>query len=273
MTRRSTILVEGIERDPFVQIRVVFALAARGLRVQLRRAQFLMPAFVLPLALLAIVAGGTSSVTALHGFPGTGAFVGFIIAGTIVQGTLFAGLTGGIALAADIEGGFFDRLMTAPVARVSLVLGRIAGAAVLGVAQVAVFLAVALLFGASYEGGVPGVIEVAGLAACTAGAVCAVACAIALLTGSMQLMQNLFPLMFVLLFTAPAFFPRDFLAPAMGAIAPFNPLTYVVEGMRAALHADPALGSPLHGLLSALAFLIAATMFAVLAMRRRVATA
>lgn len=263
----------ALERTPAVQARVVFALAARGLRVQLRRAQFLMPAFVLPLMLLAVIAGGTSSVTTLRGFPDTGTFIGFIIAGTVVQGTLFAGLTGGIALAADIEGGFFDRLMTAPVARVSLVLGRIAGAAVLGVAQVAVFLLVALLFGARFEGGPTGVLEVAGLAAFTAGAVCAVACAIALATGSIQLMQNLFPLMFVLLFTAPAFFPRDFLAPAMGAVAPYNPLTYVLEGMRAALHADPALGSPLHGLMAALAFLAGATALSVLAMRRRVAAA
>ena len=43
-----------------------------------------------------------------------------------MQGALLAGLTAGIALAGDIEGGFFDRLLTAPVQRVSIVLGRVA---------------------------------------------------------------------------------------------------------------------------------------------------
>jgi ABC-2 type transport system permease protein len=83
-------------------------------------------------------------------------------------------------------------------------------------------------------------------------------------------MQNLFPMMFVLLFTAPAFFPRDFLAPELEAIAPYNPLTYVVEGIRAALHDDPALGNPWTGLLAAAGFLVAATVFSVVAMRKRV---
>lgn len=249
--------------------RVAWALADRGLRVQMRRAQFLVPSFLLPMVLLAIVASGTSSATKLPGFPDTGAYVGFIIGGTIVQGTLFAGLTGGIAMASDIEGGFFDRLMAAPVSRVSVVLGRILGSALLGAIQAPVFLTVAFLFGARYEGGVLGVLEVIALASLCAGAIAGVASAIALRTGSMQLMQNLFPLMFVLLFTAPAFFPRDFLSPALGAIAPFNPLTYVVEGIRAALHDNPSLGDPLHGFLAASAFLIVSVLFAASSMRSR----
>lgn len=249
--------------------RVAWALAGRGLRVQLRRAQFLLPSFLLPILLLVVVASGTSSATELPGFPDTGSYVGFIIGGTVVQGTLFAGLTGGIAMASDIEGGFFDRLMAAPVSRVSVVLGRILGSAVVGAIQAPVFLAVGFLFGARYEGGVIGVLEVIVLASMSAGAIAGIATAIALRTGSLQLMQNLFPLMFVLLFTAPAFFPRDFLSPALGAIAPFNPLTYVVEGIRAALHDDPSLGDPLKGFAAALAFLVATVAYAAVSMRAR----
>jgi ABC-2 type transport system permease protein len=252
------------------QTRVAFALAGRGLRVQLRRAQFLVPSFMLPLVLLGIIASGTSSATQLRGFPDTGAFIGFVVGGTIVQGTLFAGLTGGIAMASDIEGGFMDRLMAAPVSRIALVFGRILGASVVGAFQVLVFLGVAFIFGARYEGGIIGIAEVVVLASVSAGAVAGLASAIALRTGSMQLMQNLFPIMFVLLFTAPAFFPREFLNPALESVAPYNPLTYVVEGIRAAMHDNPALGSPLHGLLAAVGFLVASTALAVMAMRSRV---
>jgi len=252
------------------QVRVALALAGRGLRVQLRRAQFLVPSFMLPLVLLGIISSGTSSAAKLPGFPDTGAFVGFIVGGTIVQGTLFAGLTGGIAMAADIEGGFMDRLMAAPVSRVALVMGRIIGASTLGAVQAVVFLAVAFVFGARYQGGVVGIAETMLLASVSAGACAALASAIALRTGSLQLMQNLFPIMFVLLFTAPAFFPREFLNSTFRAIAPYNPLTYVVEGIRAALHDDAALGDPLKGLLAAALFMAASTVLAVLAMRSRV---
>ena len=59
--------------------------------------------------------------------------------------------------------------------------------------------------------------------------------AIALRTGSLSLLQSLFPFMFVMLFTAPAFFPQDLLTPVLQEVSVYNPLTYVVEGVRALL--------------------------------------
>ena len=97
----------------------------------------------------------------------------------------------------------------------------------------------------------------------------ALAAAIALRTGSLSLLQNLFPIVFVLLFTAPAFFPRDLLDPTMSTIAQYNPLTYIVEAIRASLHDDAALGDPLQGLLAAVGLLVGATAVAVWAMRSR----
>ena len=254
------------------QARVVGALAARALVIQTRKAQLLIPTFLLPLVLFAVVANGASAGRRLPGFPDTGSFAGFIIAGTLVQGTLLAGMTAGIAMAGDIEGGFFDRLLTAPVRRVSLVLGRLAGTAVLAAVQAVFFLAVAFAFGARYEGGVPGVLFTILLASITAIGTGGLACAIALRTGSLSLLQSLFPLVFVMLFTAPAFFPRQLLHPVLRSIAPYNPLAYVVEGMRGALHAHASLGSPANGLLAALALAAGATGLSVVAIYRRTAT-
>ncbi len=250
-------------------VRVVGALASRALRVQFRRAQFLIPAFLLPLVLLVVIASGTSSARALPGFPTTGAYVGFVVSGTLMQGALLAGITAGIALAVDIEGGFFDRLLSAPIQRVSIVLGRVTASAGLGVVQAVVFLGVAWIFGARYEGGITGVAFAILLTALAAGGMAALAAAIALRTGSLSLLQNLFPIVFVLLFTAPAFFPRDLLDPTLSTIAQYNPLTYIVEAIRASLHDDAALGDPLQGLLAAALLLVGATAVAVWAMRSR----
>ncbi len=136
--------------------RVVRALGRRALSLQFRRAQLLMPTFVLPLMLLAVIASGTSAAEGLDEFPDVSSYLGFVVPGTIIQGTLLAGLTAGIAVAAEIEGGFFDRLLAAPVHRASLVLGRLVGTAGLGALQVSFFLAVAAIFGAPYPGGVSG---------------------------------------------------------------------------------------------------------------------
>jgi ABC-2 type transport system permease protein len=249
--------------------RVVAALGRRAFSVQFRRAQLLMPTFVLPLMLLAVIASGTSAAQGLRGFPDVTSYLAFVVPGTVIQGALLAGLTSGTALAGDIESGFFDRLLAAPVRRTSLVLGRLVGTAGLSVLQSTFFLCVAFLFGARYPGGPVGVLAAIALTSLTAVGIGGVAAAIALRTGSLSLLQSIFPFMFVLLFTAPAFFPRDLLAPALRDAAVYNPLTYVVEAVRGLLAADPALGNGWHGLLAAAGVAVVTVALSTVALQER----
>lgn len=249
--------------------RVVAALGRRALSVQFRRAQLLMPTFVLPLMLLAVIASGTSAAQGLRGFPDVESYLAFVVPGTIIQGTILAGLTAGIAMASDIEFGFFDRLLAAPVHRTSLVLGRLAGTVALSVLQTTFFLLVSLLFGASYPGGIPGALVTIVLAAITACAMGGMSAAIALRTGSLSLLQSLFPFMFVLLFTAPAFFPQELLTPLLRDLSVYNPLTYVVEGVRALLGDTDELGSPAIGFASAIGMAVFTTALATAALKQR----
>lgn len=252
---------------------MVGALGRRALTVQFRRAQLLMPTFVLPLMLLAVIASGTSAAQGLRQFPDVTSYLGFVLPGTIIQGTLLAGLTTGIALAGDIEGGFFDRLLVAPVHRASLVVGRLAGTIGLAALQVSFFLGIATIFGASYPGGVGGVIATVLLGALTAVGTGGIAAAVALRTGSLSLLQSIFPFMFVFLFTAPAFFPRDLLLPVLRDVSLYNPLTYVVEGVRALLTGDPSLGDPWMGFAVAAGLAALTTVLATLALKERLRTA
>ena len=70
-----------------------------------------------------------------------------MLAGAMIQSTLLAGNTGGIALAVDIEMGFTDRLLAAPIPRFAIVAGRLAGTAALGAFTAVWFLAIGLVFG------------------------------------------------------------------------------------------------------------------------------
>src|SRR5215212_8138940 len=175
------------------EARVVQALGRRALSVQFRRAQLLMPTFVLPLMLLAVIASGTSAAQGLRGFPDVASYLAFVVPGTIMQGALLAGLTSGTALAADVEFGFFDRLLAAPVRRTSLVVGRQAGTLALSVLQSSFFLAVAFAFGARYPGGIGAVLVTVVLAAITAVGIGGLVSAIAIRTGSLSLLQSIFP--------------------------------------------------------------------------------
>ena len=255
------------------EARVVAALGRRALTVQFRRAQLLMPTFVLPLMLLAIIASGTSAAQGLRGFPDVASYLTFVVPGTVIQGALLAGLTSGTALAADIEFGFFDRLLAAPVRRASLVLGRLAGTLGLSLLQSVFFLSVAFVFGARYPGGFFALPAAIGLAALTAVGFGGLAAAIALRTGSVSLLQSVFPFVFVLLFTAPAFFPRELLAPALRTAAAYNPLTYIVEAVRGLLAGGAAPAQAWLGAAAALALALGSILLSTLALRARLRTA
>ena len=251
------------------EARVVRALGRRVISVQFRRAQLVMPTFVLPLMLLAVIASGTSAAQGLDTFPDVSSYLAFVVPGTVVQGTILAGLTAGIAMAADIEFGFFDRLLAAPVRRSSLVFGRLAGTLTLSLLQTTFFLTVALLFGARYPGGLGAVLATIVLAAITAVAMGAASASIAIWTGSVSLLQSLFPFMFVLLFTAPAFFPQELLSPVLRDISAYNPLTYVVEGVRGLLSGDDSLGDPVAGFAAAIGLAVSTCSLATTALGAR----
>jgi ABC-2 type transport system permease protein len=251
---------------------VVRALGHRALLVQFRRAQLVMPTFVLPLMLLAVIASGTSAARGLPGFPDVNAYISFVVPGTVIQGTLLAGLTTGMQLAGDIEFGFFDRLIAAPIHRTSLIIGRLTGTIGLTILQSSLFLFVAWIFGARYPGGFLAVLGAVGIAALTAAGIGGIAASIALRTGSLALLQSIFPFMFVLLFTAPAFFPQELLTPVLHDASVYNPLTYIVEGVRGLLQDDRSLGNPWYALLAAGSLVIVTTALATFALRERLRT-
>jgi ABC-2 type transport system permease protein len=72
-----------------------------------------------------------------------------------------------------------------------------------------------------------------------------------------------------MLFTSPAFFPQDLLTPVLHDVSVYNPLTYVVEGVRALLNDDTSLGSPWAGLGAACGLAVATTALSTLALKER----
>lgn len=213
-------------------LQVIAALGQRSVKQTFRRPQLMAPIIVFPTLLLAIQTGGAASAVDLPGFPQVDSFLQFMLAGSMMQSMLLAGNSGGIALAVDIEMGFTDRLFAAPISRFSIVLGRLAGTAALGILAGVWFLLIGLIFGARIEEGLPGALVVLVLVALTATAIGGIGAAIALRTGSASVVQGLFPFVFVILFLSSAFFPQALMVEPAKTIADYNPLSFIVEGIR-----------------------------------------
>jgi ABC-2 type transport system permease protein len=212
--------------------RVVAALGGRSVKQTLRRPQLAAPLLIFPGALLAIQTAGAGRAVDLPGFPPVESFLAFMLAGAMVQATLMTGNSGSISLAIDIEMGFTDRLFAAPISRYAVILGRLTATAMLGAFVALFFIAVGLIFGVAIEEGVPAVIWIVILVSASSLGFGAITAAIALRTNTASVVQGIFPLLFVILFVSDAFFPANLMLEPAAGIAEYNPLSFIVEGIR-----------------------------------------
>jgi len=230
------------------EARVVAALGGRSVRQAFRRPQFLAPIIVFPSLFLAVNTGGAGRAVDLPQFPPVNGFLDFQLAGAMLQSTMLAGVSAAIALALDIQIGFVDRLVAAPIARWSFVLGRLAATGVLGLIAGLWFLGVGLVFGAEIVAGVPGAVVVLALVGLNAIAWGTIGAAIALNSGSPSVAQGIFPIVFVILFLSSAFFPENLLLEPAKTIAEWNPMSPIADGIRDPIISELSLRPILEGL-------------------------
>ncbi|WP_372790506.1 ABC transporter permease [Paraconexibacter sp.] len=250
-------------------IRASVALGRRGLRNAFRRPQFLAPLIIFPTLFLAVNVGGLNRTTDLPGFPEVDGFLDFQLAAAITQSLMLGGVSSGIAMALEIEGGFFDRMVAAPIPRTAIVLGRLITTAVLAVAQIAYFVVLGLVFGASIKGGFEGLLVMLGIGTLAGIGFGAIGTTLALRAKSASTVQGIFPLVFVVLFISSAFFPRALLSSPSDTIAEYNPLSYIADGLRDPIISTVNAAPVLEGLAAAGLVAVAGTALSVLALRGR----
>jgi ABC-2 type transport system permease protein len=208
-------------------------MALRSILRTLRQPELIAPALVFPLFLLAVNAGGLSATTQIQGFPGH-SYLGFALAITFMQGALFATTTVGINLAEDARTGFLQRLSLSPVRGSAILAAELAGSSVLATAQATLYISVGLLSGATIRTGPLGALALVVLTVLTANAFAALGAFWALRTGSGEKVQALFPLLFAVFFLSSLFLPRDLITTDwFRVVATYNPVSYMIEGMRA----------------------------------------
>jgi ABC-2 type transport system permease protein len=207
-------------------------LAGRAIKRILRNpAQMVFP-ILFPLILLAVNASGLDAATDLPGFPAD-SYLDFALAIPFMQGALFAALNGGQDLARDIEGGFLDRLAMTPLSGAALLAGQLGGALFMGLISAVMYLVVGVAFGVGIASGVGGALVLLALALAISSAFACFGTFVALRAGTGEAVQGFFPLFFVLLFLSSAFFPRDLIEQEwFRTIATYNPVSYMVEGIR-----------------------------------------
>lgn len=245
------------------------ALSRRAIATTIRQPTSILPAMLFPLMFMALSSAAFERSTSLPGFPEVDSFLQFLVVTSIIQGSLFGSVAAGAAMATDIEGGFFERLIASPVSRPSILVGRVAGGALLGFVQAIFFFAIAYAFGMRSEGGILSLAMVAVTSAVVAAGMGSIATSFALRTGSAEAVQGSFPLMFAGLFLSSAFFPRELMDGWFQTVAGANPLSHLIEGLRYQVIAGIDFGEFLSSFAIAVALFAFGTVLAATALRGR----
>jgi ABC-2 type transport system permease protein len=224
-----------------------WVLGQRALREAWRTPDAMLPTLFIPLFFLAVNVGQvaeifpSTSTEFLHG-QGYGAFqlpVSLLLAASFGTAALF--------LVEDIEGGYFDKLRSAPIPRTAIVAGRLIAELVKGVLIAAAVALLGMIFGISIASGPLGFLLLILLTALWAVVFVGFMQIIALKTRSAAATNSASLVFFPLLFLTPNFVPRDLLTRPMEIAATLNPVTYVMEALRSLVLEDLEWGTILPG--------------------------
>ena len=190
-----------------------------------------LPTLFIPLFFLAVNIGQVSKTFGsttpfLHGQK----YAAFQLPVTFVFATSTA--TSGLALVTDIDLGYLDKLLLAPIRRYSIVLGRLMADFVRGLITSVLVLGLGLAFGVRIRSGIGGAVVLMLLAALWGVAYAGFAQLIALRTRNVQTTNASFIIFFPLLFLTPNFVPFELLQSPMREMARVNPVSYIIVGLR-----------------------------------------
>src|SRR5436305_8150705 len=209
----------------------VLLLGRRSVREIARYPEATIPALFIPLFFLAVNVGQVSKT-----FPSTTPFLhgqGYV-AFQLPVSLMFAvaTATSGLALVTEIDLGYFDKLLAAPIRRSSIIFGRLTADLVRGLLGSTVVLFAGLALGAHMASGVLGAVVLVVLAALFGVGYAGFGILVALRTRNVQATNTSFLLFFPLLFLTPNFVPFDRLSPLMEPLARLHPPSSVIVGPR-----------------------------------------
>ncbi|MBU1186983.1 MAG: ABC transporter permease [Acidobacteria bacterium] len=170
--------------------------------------------------------------------PGMGDGVGylqFLVPGILGMSLLFSSTFGGLSVLWDREFGFLKEIMVAPVSRVSIVLGRIAGGVTTSMIQVLLLFGISFLMGFRLRS-----LPMLLLALVFMILISVTFLGLGLVFASMMKDMQGFSIVmnfviFPLFFLSGALYPLDNFPAWLRALSYLDPLTYGIDGIRAAL--------------------------------------
>ena len=213
--------------NPAEAVSDAFHLGIREIRTSLRTPAYLLPNLLMPVFFFFFMTGSLGGFAERFGLANFRAFA-------LPMTVLFAvtGGSAGLNMVADIESGYFDKLLLTPASRLSLLAGAMTADFCRIVSQGLFITVVALATGTEFVTGWPGVIVMLAIASLWGLGYSAIGFALALKTGNPQVVGSMWAFQIPFVFLTTAFAPLEALSGWLRTAATYNPMTYVLRGLR-----------------------------------------
>lgn len=213
----------------FAEIGYLFV---RGLKQSTRPTAAIIPSLFMPAFFFIINSAAFSSVARLPGFTASSYLV-FYAPVAILMAIFFSSGDAGIDLVVDITTGYFDKLRIAPIHHVAMIIGKLLAVGVRAAAQASIVIGLIVLMGGSVVTGLGGFLVILLLGCLFGMAWSAIGMSIALLTRNQRATQSSFILFFPFTFITTSQLPLSLLHGWYRVAVRINPVTYVLEALRA----------------------------------------
>ncbi len=245
-------------------IRQTLYMTLRHLRELWRQPWFVAVTLVQPVIWLLLFGALFKRVVDIPGFNGH-SYVAFLAPGVVVMTAMFNSAWSGMALIEDLNRGVTARFLVSPVRREALIAGRLLKEAVVVVIQSMIIVAIALLVGATFPGGVGGVAVLFGVAALLGATFGGLSNGFALIMRQEEALIGAVQFIVLPLTFLSATFLQPQLMPSwIRHVADFNPTNWAVIAGRGATQVNPD-----WGLIASRAAFLALCLLACLAFATR----
>ncbi len=188
-----------------------------------------------PLIQLFVFSQLFKDIVQLPGFGsgGGGSYLAYLAPGQITFTVFFAVSWSGSNLLYDYRNGMLDKLRATPVGRYAILAGELFPLFIECMIMAGAILILSLLLGARIETGIPGAIGVLILSGAFGVAWAGTSFVPALITKNEQATGTLSILFFPIAFMSTAFVPVALMPEWLRVVNDWNPITFVIEAMRA----------------------------------------
>jgi ABC-2 type transport system permease protein len=218
---------DAIQARPAGFVHDLTTIAGRALRAVPRDPAAVIPPVFIALFFFIVNIATLKKLTGHH--PGF-SYPAFEMATAILLGV--TGVSRAPALVLDVQTHYLDRLLLTPVRRIAILIGHMAADVAVAGALTAPILILGAILGVRFGTGALGIAAFVLLASLWSLAFAGFGYAIALKTGNPAAVNSTFLLFFPFLFLTSSYVPRGQLSGWLSTAAGFNPVTYLLGGLR-----------------------------------------